>query len=205
MEFKKISIQPEGENAISVLFNPTQYTIEKGNQIAEVAIPGLEAPILQYVHGNTRSLSMELYFDTYEEQTDVREHTDAIYKLLGIDSDTHVPPICNLNWGSFNFRGVLDKVSGQFTLFLADGTPVRAKLNVTFKEYIEVEILVRERPTRSADHRKTRVVKRGDRLSTIANEEYGDARKWRPIADANRLQDPGRLDPGAVLVIPALI
>src|SRR5438876_109092 len=136
MERQLISIQPEGKSAFRVLFNPSQYGIDKANQIAEAAVPGLEAPILQYVHGNTRTLSMELFFDTYEERIDVRTHTDKVYGLLKIDSSTHAPPICQITWGSFNFRGVLDRVSGKFTLFLSDGTPVRATLSVTFKEYI---------------------------------------------------------------------
>lgn len=204
MEFKKASIQPEGHGTIDVLFNPNQYSVEKGNQIAESAVPGLSAPILQYVHGNTRTLGMELFFDTYEEQTDVTEYTSEIYDLLGIDADKHVPPICTITWGGFSFRGVLASVNGRFTLFLSDGTPVRATLTVSFKEYIDVDVLVRENPTRSADHRKTRVVQRGDRLSMIAWEEYGDASKWRPIADANGLDDPRILDPGRRLVIPAL-
>jgi nucleoid-associated protein YgaU len=98
----------------------------------------------------------------------------------------------------------MEHVSGRFSLFLPDGTPVRAKLNVTFKEFIEVEVLVKENPTQSADHRKTRLVRRGDRLSSIAFEEYADAAKWRPIADANGIDDPNRLVVGARLVIPAL-
>jgi nucleoid-associated protein YgaU len=205
VEFKRALIQPDGQNAITVLFNPGQYSVEKTNQIAEAGVPGLEAPILQYVHGNTRTLSMELFFDTYEEQTDVTPYTDQIYGLLAIDPDTHVPPICTVSWGNFSFRGVMDTVSGKFTLFLADGTPVRATLDVTFKEFIDVQVLVRENPTRSADHRKMRVVRRGDRLSTIAFEEYEDAAKWRPIAEANGLDDPRQLAPGTVLIIPSLV
>jgi len=189
---------------IEVLFNPNTYTVEKSNQIAEAAIPGLDAPILQYVHGNTRTLAMELFFDTYEEQMDVSLYTDQIYDLLEIDPDTHVPPICDIFWGSFTFRGVLDHVSGVFKLFMPDGTPARATLNVTFKEFIEVEVLVREKPTQSADHRKTRVVHAGDRLPVIAWEEYGAAAKWRPIADANGIDDPTNLEVGKRLVIPAL-
>jgi len=204
MEFAKASIQTAGQGKIDVLFNPTQYAVEKSNQIAEIGIPGLESPILQYVHGNTRTLTMELFFDTYEERTDVRDHTDKIYGLLNIEPSTHVAPICDISWGSFSFRGVLDHASGKFTLFLADGTPVRATLNVTFKEFIEVAVLVRENPTQSADHRKARVVQTGDRLSNIAGEEYGDPSNWRPIADANDLDDPRRLEPGRLLVIPAL-
>jgi|KBSMisStaDraftv2_1062788.scaffolds.fasta_scaffold06341_8 hypothetical protein len=204
MERQVVSIQPEGKSAFNVLFNPTQYGIDKSNQIAEAAVPGLSAPILQFVHGNTRTLSMELFFDTYEERSDVRTHTDKVYDLLNIDASTHVPPICRVAWGDFNFRGVLDHVSGKFTLFLANGTPARATLSVTFKEFIDVEHLVKVNPTQSADHTKTRVVKTGDRIDIIAAEEYGDPGKWRPIADANNLDDPCRLRPGARLVIPAI-
>jgi len=203
--FAKVSIVPEGQGEqIDVLFNPTDYTLEKSNTIAEIAIPGLEAPILQYVHGNTRTLSMDLFCDTYEERTDVSEVTDQIYDLLYIDPDTHVAPICDIFWGEFSFRGVLDHCSGKFTLFLADGTPVRATLSVVFKEYIDVDVLVCENPTESADHRKGREIRAGDRLSSIASEEYADPRKWRPIADANNLDDPRHLEPGRRLVIPAL-
>jgi nucleoid-associated protein YgaU len=204
MEYQKATIEPEGQDIIEVLFNPNTYTVEKSNQIAEAAVPGLAAPILQYVHGNTRTLAMELFFDTYEEQGDVSQYTDQINSLLEIDPATHVPPICDITWGSFTFRGVMDHVSGKFTLFQPDGTPARATLSVTFKEFIDVEVLVRQNPTHSADHRKTRLIQSGDRLPTIAWEEYGDPEKWRPIADANGIDDPTTLELGRRLVIPAL-
>jgi len=89
-------------------------------------------------------------------------------------------------------------------LFLADGTPVRATLNVVFDEFIDVDVLVQEQPTESAQHRKTRLVKAGDRIDNIAAEEYGDPAKWRPIAEANDLDDPTQLEPGKVIIIPRL-
>jgi len=204
---EKIHIQPEGHDGFDVLFNPTQYSLDKSNQIAEAAIPGLQAPILQYVHGGARSLSMDLFFDTYEERTNVSDQTDNIYNLLNIDPHTHAPPICDLRWGQFNFpgfRGVLDHVSGRFTLFLSDGTPVRATLSVVFKEYIDVKVLVMEQPTHSADHRSMHVVRHGDRLDNIADDAYGDPDKWRAIAEANNLDDPTQLEPGYILIIPPL-
>ena len=204
MEFQKISITPSGQPSIQALFNPTQYGLDKGNTIAQAAIPGLEAPILQYVHGNMQTLSMDLFFDTYEEGTDVTDATDQIYDLLYLDPSTHAPPICELTWGTFSFCGVLDHVSGKFTLFLADGTPVRATLSVVFNEFIDVDVLVQENPTESADHRKTRLVKSGDRIDNIAAEEYGDSAKWRAIAEANDLDDPSQLEPGYVLIVPRL-
>src|SRR5262249_52430708 len=154
--------------------------------------------ILQFVHGNTRTLSMELFFDTYEKGQDVTDETKKVYQLLEIESSTHAPPICDLSWGKFTFTGVLDHVSGKYTMFLEDGTPVRATLSVTFKEFIPVEVLVKQEVTESADHRKTRVVKAGDRLDIITAEEYGDPGKWRVVAAANGLDDPSALQPGDV-------
>ena len=204
MPLEKATITPKEGEPIPVLFNPTQYSFDQGNQFAEVGIPGLSAPILQYVRGNTRTLTMDLFFDTYEQQADVRDYTNQIYGLLGIKSSTHVPPICTFGWGNFTFTCVLERVGGRFTLFLADGTPVRATLSVTFKEFIEVEVEVRRTPTESADHTKTRALQRGDTLSSIAAAEYGDPAKWRPIADTNRIDNPRVLTPGRVLVIPPL-
>ncbi|CAG1003592.1 hypothetical protein MYXO_03219 [Myxococcaceae bacterium] len=204
MALEKASITPEGGEAIPVLFNPAQYSLDHGNQIAEIGIPGLGAPILQYVRGNARSLGLDLFFDTYEQQSDVREYTDRIYGLLGIQADTHVPPIVIFAWGSFNFRCVLERVGGRFTLFLSDGTPVRATLHVSLKEFIDVDVEVRRNPTESSDHAKTRTVKRGDTLSGIANAEYGDPAKWRPIASANGIDNPRLLPPGLSLAIPPL-
>jgi nucleoid-associated protein YgaU len=205
MELQKITISPRNLPSFKVLFNPAQYTIAKANTIAEAAVPGLGSTILQYVHGNVRTLSMELFFDTYEERTNVTSETQNIYSLLDVEATTHAPPICGIRWGSFHFTGVLDNVSGQFTLFLSNGTPVRATLNVVFKEYLDVAQLVRLNPTQSADHRKRRIVKSGDRIDTIAAEEFGDPAKWRIIAAANKMQDPAQLQPGQALMIPAII
>lgn len=205
MALAKASIQPENGTPIPVLFNPSQYSLDKSNQIAEIGVPGLGAPILQYVRGNTRTLSMELFFDTFEQQSDVRDYTNKIYALLGIQATTHVPPVCTFTWGNFQFRGVLERVGGRFTLFLANGTPVRASLNVTFKEFIPIEVQVRQPPTQSVDYVKTWTLKQGETLSSIAAAEYNDPGRWRPIAHANGLDNPRRIEPGRVLIIPPLV
>jgi hypothetical protein len=51
-----ISITPAGRPKIKALFNPTEYTLAKANQIAEAAVPGLEAPIRQHTNAGYGSL-----------------------------------------------------------------------------------------------------------------------------------------------------
>lgn len=202
--FVTAEIEPEGQAPFKVCFNPTQYMHDMVANAPRQQVPGLQSPVQQPVVGRSATLSMELFFDTYEDQTDVRNYTDKVYELLGIAEDPHSAPICTFRWGRFEFRGIVERVGGRFTLFLSDGTPVRATLSITFREYVEVSRQVRETVTASADHAKTYTIRRGDTLSSIAAAEYADPSRWRPIALANRITDPRAITPGQVLLLPAL-
>jgi hypothetical protein len=199
------------------LFNPKELNIEKSNHFAEVNIPGLESPIFQFVRGNARSVTVDLFFDTYEKREDVRKHTDKITGwevgntlnnespkkgLMDIDSDLHAPPICLFVWGAFIFQCIIEKVSKKFTMFLSNGTPVRATLNVTLKEYREVEAQVKDINPQSSDLTKSWVVTQGDSLWAIAAKEYGSPEDWRLIAKRNNIENPRILNPGQRLIIP---
>lgn len=52
---------------------------------------------------------------------------------------------------------------------------------------------------------RTVTVQKGDSLSKIAKREFGDAKKWHAIFEANRdkIKDPDMIHPGQVLSIPA--
>lgn len=172
-----------------------------------------------------QTLSIELFFDTYESRasasglqqvasfvtptnpfqasdaTNVTKLTDRVVKLAEVDTELHRPPLCKLSWGAFTniFTGVLTQLDQRFTLFLPDGTPVRATLSCSF-----VESPSTARELHSADVVKTRTVKRNDTLHSLAAELYGDARLWRHIATANHIVNPRTLQPGTVLTIPKL-
>ena len=85
--------------------------------------------------------------------------------------------------------------------FLEDGTPVRATLNCTFREWADLE---KRRKEANLIDDPVRIVRRGETLSSIANEEYGDPALWRIIANENNLINPRSLKPGLILTIPPL-
>jgi hypothetical protein len=197
-------------------FNPKELSFEKSNHFAEVNIPGLSSPIFQFVRGNARKLNIDLFFDTYEEiedeKKDVRELTNLITGwddvskpdkgLMDIDSDLHAPPICNFTWGEFTFNCIIETVSKKFTMFLPSGIPVRATLNVTLKEYREIERQAKDINAQSSDLTKSWVVTQGDSLWAIAAKEYGSPEDWRLIAKKNNIENPRILNPGQRLIIP---
>ncbi len=88
---------------IELQYNPTELSWEKGAQIAEIAIPGLDSPLQQFVRGNAEKLTLELFFDTTDEgmgkgATSVTRKTDRIYQLIKIEPMRHAPPICTFVW-----------------------------------------------------------------------------------------------------------
>lgn len=202
---------------LEVQFNPTEYTLNKGNQIAEVPIPGLDSPMLQFVRGQTETLTLDLFFDTTDggflsDATSVTSRTNDFYDLIKIESDTHAPPILRVSWGGVFFPGwnrdqfqcVVESVRQRYTLFSDDGVPLRATLTVTLKEYKTLAEQLYELNLMSADHTKSHVVQEGDNLSSIAYTAYGDPAAWRAIAEENRLLDPLDLAPGSILRLPPL-
>jgi hypothetical protein len=218
MKPAKLTIRnEETKDSIQVSFNPEKYTLNKGVQIAEIAIPGLDSPVLQFVRGQNEKITLELFFDTTESGMvdnvkDVRQYTSKIYDLVKINKKTLAPPRCTLSWGGqlFSFgsslspRCIVESVSEEFNLFSPDGIPLRAKLNVTFREYKTIEEQLHETP-HSPDRKKVRIIQRGQTLSHLAAQEYQDPGLWRLIADANNIDNPRRIAPGTSLVIPPAI
>jgi len=189
---------------IAVQFNPEEYSLNKDNNFASQAIPGLSSPILQFVNGNLRTLEMELFFDTVDAGTDVRTDVNTVVDLLNIDGETHAPPILRFVWGSLIFTCVLTKAAQKFTRFASDGTPVRARVSVTFSEFIDAERDALENNLQTADFSKFHVVVHDETLNVIANIFYQNPLAWRPIAIANGIDDPRSIVSGQVLKIPSL-
>ena len=99
---KKQHPKPED---IPLKYNPTELSFDKNAQIAEIAIPGLDAPLQQFVRGQAEKLTLELFFDTTDwgmgkGATSVTIWTDRIYQLIKIEPTRHAPPICTFIWGA---------------------------------------------------------------------------------------------------------
>jgi len=187
---------------ISVLFNPSEYTMSKSISWCAAIKKDRDRPGLEYKNSDVETLSMDLFFDTYEANKDVRKYTDKITNLAKINASLHEPPLLRLTWGSLiGYFWVLTSVTKKFTMFRPDGVPVRATLSVTFTEYGREELRPREE---SSDRTKAYIVKEGDSLWSIASEEYDDPAQWRAIAQANNISNPRLLTSGMRLEIPPL-
>lgn len=219
----KVFKQDETFETIDVLYNPNALTFTKKPKLADINIPGLDAPLKQFVRGETETLKIELFFDTTEggtgaRATSVTTLTDPFYGLTKIDPTTHAPPICSFIWGAkfpgdrlpemhqnqrrTEFKGLVTDVRQDFKLFSPSGTPLRAVLSLEMDEYRPLHEQIRQLNLQSSDHTRAHVLERGESLSSVAWQHYRNPAEWRRVADANGITDPRRVAPGRTLVIP---
>jgi LysM repeat protein len=199
-----VKVDSPGVPPIPVMFNPPQYELAKTNQFAEIKIPGLRTSVLQFVNGNARTLTLELFFDTTDTGVDVRLRTSTIVNLTEPDSIAKAPPRLLLLWGSLAFPCFLMSVRQRFDYFNSLGMPLRATLNVEFKGHDSLESSVATAPLAQAEQAVRYVVAVGDTLQGIAAKVNGNPRQWREIASANNIADPRNLASGLGLRIPKL-
>jgi hypothetical protein len=193
---------------IPVQFNPTEFTLSKGAQIADIAIPGIDSPIQQFIRGQTEKLTLELFYDTTdlgrdESAVPVDALIEPIYQLVKIEPKTHAPPRVRVIWGlGLSFKAIVESVQRKYTLFNPLGIPLRANVSVAFREYKTLEEQLSELNLQSTGHSNVVTAESGRTFSHYAAEELGDPRSWRAIADQNPDVDPLLPEPGRVLDIP---
>lgn len=210
---------------IPVQYNPGEFTLDKQVQIGEAAIPGLDAPLQQFVRGQAEKLTLDLFCDTTDQgmgqgATSVTTETDKIYQLLRIEPTRHAPPILTFVWGGefpgnridasagsqrrHGFRCVMESLKQKFTLFSPEGVPLRATLTVSLREYRDLNEQLDQLNLSSPDRTHVHVLQQGDTLAAVARRYYDKPGKWRAVAEANRIEDARRITPGAFLRVPPL-
>jgi nucleoid-associated protein YgaU len=111
------------------------------------------------------------------------------------------PPFVLFSWGTVTLHAFVKQVSVKYTLFKADGTPIRATATLTLQE-IPKEMAKQNPTSGGLSPLRSRTVVAGDSLASIAFAEYGDPRLWRALAEINRIDDPMRLPTGTRLMVP---
>jgi Contractile injection system tube protein/LysM domain len=220
MALEKLKIKnTDNGNEFFVLFNPTEYSFEDSSSWQDQQ-RNRQRPELQYTGGDRTKLTMELFFDTYENppgSQDVRVHTAKLAKLLvptiNEGNQGKRPPVVELSWGTadpdtanstFPFVCVLERLTQNFTLFNNVGTPVRATVNVTFKQFRLPEEELKRNPQRNSFPYHVYTVQAGDSISGIASKHWKDPARWREIAISNPIDNPRILEAGMTLLIPAI-
>jgi hypothetical protein len=207
---------------VDVMFNPDQIVYTKKNTWNIHPTNGQILPAVSFTSSTPATLKVVLTFDGTEDGKDVAHMIDQLTALTKVDqslnngtvgshqgtrsqSRQHRPPTVQFLWGTYlSFKAIIDTMTTTFTLFLDDGTPVRASVDVLFKQIEDENAFPNQNPT-SGGRTGERVYRLGPRetLDQIAYARFGDTSLWRALAVFNGIDDPLRLQAGDPILLPA--
>lgn len=197
------------QDEVNFQFNPKEVTIQKSAKWERKPATGAKkAGPPQFTGAEPCKLTLEMFLDaTATHDTSVVNTVETLFSCCAptaksAGNDKPAPPLVALHWGKVtSFAAFVTSVSAKYTLFSADGTPIRAVCSVSLEE-MPVEPW-RQNPTSGglAVRRAHKLVD-GDTLASVAYAEYGDPAMWRPLAAFNGIDDPLRLRRGTQLLLP---
>jgi Contractile injection system tube protein len=127
-------------------YNPKEVSIDKSIPWTPHKTSKSDQPELEFAGGDGRTMTMDLTFDGYESGVSVEASIDALIHLSNVrnsesnNDDDLRPHLVAVAWGNSEgdslrpFRGVITSISTKYTMFLPNGTPVRATCTVKVQE-----------------------------------------------------------------------
>jgi len=218
--FTKATLTIDGGPEIECYFNPTEYSISKSNEWTYEKVTGTSLPPATFSGGAPRQLDLSLLLDQTlgVGKMTVQAATDALFKMMEVPAGasgggtTAVPPFITFQWGTvIPFKAVCTSLTVAYKLFKPTGEPIRAEVKLTLKQADKASSKTGhgankgQNPTTRANAGfGVHTVRDGDTLPSIAYQTYGDATRWRLIAEANDVDNPLHLRRGTPLSLPKL-
>jgi len=135
-------IAKDGGETIEFMFNPTELEFSRSLELkpSEGARTEKGLPKVSFAYPNPYTLSISnILFDNYETGKSVLEtHINKIRKAVEFVQSAERPPVYLFTWGSQEYlRCFVKSLRYKLTMFLVDGTPVRATVDLTLEEIDE--------------------------------------------------------------------
>ena len=185
-------------------FNPKEVTITKAAKWERKPTKGSKkAGPPEFTGPEPCKLTLEMFFDATAAQDGVGgQGGGAVAVLLRADprereDQEAEPAVGGAALGQDpSFPAFVTSVSAKYTLFTANGTPIRALCSVAMEEMPGEPF--RQNPTSGGEHvRRVHRTVAGDTLASLAYAEYGDPAQWRALAAYNGIDDPLRVPAAA--------
>lgn len=215
--------------AFKAFINPTNFSVTYKTEVEPGQAPGTSKADLKYVASPPSDLQLEFLFDgtgvteansgnklvnkiaeklgkgSAFAKTAVADQIDAFYKATGkLEGSIHKPYNVIINWGDFEFKGILSEFTIEYKLFNNEGKALRAIGKAKFSESISPELAAKTDKTNSPDLTHKRTVKAGDTLPLMTESIYGDSKYYLEVAKVNGLINFRQLTPGDELLFPPL-
>ncbi len=197
--------------ALELPISPEKVKLGKGIRYAEDKRLGSLNGSNVYVRYQPETLSFECLLDMTnameddEEKKPVHDMVDEIEaRLYDYNTEGHRPSFAKIEYGDITFFGQLKTLETEYSLFNADGIPIRAELKVTLTGYCSQKEEKKHFSKRSPDVSRLVTLKEGQTLASLCNEIYGDPLLVGQVARFNNLNGYRSIPAGTQLLMPML-
>ncbi len=206
---EKFNTKVPGGEYVTML-NPESLKWGRSIQYNEEQAIDSSAPSQKYNKTASERLSFELVIDCtgvvdstrVDLPSEIAKFSSVVYEYNG---NIHRPNFVIIYWGkSLAFKCVLTSYDTTFTYFRPDGTPLRAKISLEFRSYIDLATLAKQDDKNSPDITHLVDVVEGDNLPQISHKVYRSPDYYVQIAQVNKLNKFRHLHAGTQLIVPPL-
>ena len=197
--------KPTGHPPYVAMFNPEQWQLQESVSHNTERPIGGEANRARYNGRNRNKLAFDLTVDgtgASGEKREVLADIAALKTIIGFNGDEHRTNRLLIIWGSQVFSGVNESISVKYTLFRADGTPLRAVVSLSFIEDKEPFTALKKLNLMSSDLTHRRLVTDNARLDLMCYYIYDDTPFHVNVAEVNDLTSLRELPVGKELIFP---
>lgn len=209
----KLKLKNSAGKEFTVLVNPNEivenYSVEYTGE--EMIPAGTYKPDIRFVRMKSDVLSIKILIDgsgAIDPDADtapvqIKKLKDVVLAYIG---NKHEPPIVTITWGDAikQFKGRLDNMSINYTLFTAAGAPIRANVDMEFKEDTTPKDNASKSTNSSPDLTHLVKVKAGDTLPDMCQEIYGNSKMYLEVARVNNLLNFRNLKAGTNILFPPI-
>lgn len=189
-----------------VQINPETYAHDFSTQYARDRGINAAAALAQFKTHDPQNIRFDIIIDATGVVPGVTSVDDELAKLrktaYAFNGRVHSPNYLKLLWGKLSFDCMLTSMAVSYQLFSPTGVPLRAKLDLAFRQHQTPADLARRSGKQSADLTHVQVASDDLNLPLMCYRIYDDPALYPRVARANDLNDLMHLTPGAELLFP---
>jgi len=199
---------PKTGEAFTVSINPSTYTRNYEISYNDTSAIGNSANAPKFKRSAEKKIDFDILMDgtgVVSVLGDVESELKALRKVVyDLDGDKHQPNTVMLLWGSFKFYCKLSTMAVEYTLFKPSGEPLRAKIKLSFMQYMGPVEMAAQADLTSPDLTHSVDIQAGDTLPMLCYRIYRNSAYYLEVAKFNGITNFRNIKPGVRLSFPPL-
>lgn len=202
---------PVSGKPYTLMLNPESIKWNRSIEYNEQHPIDSSATSQKYKSTPSDNLSFDIVIDctgiVFSKRTDMATEIKALEDIVyTYNGEIHRPNFVKIQWGNdIVFYSVLKSFDTTYTLFKPDGTPLRAKISLSFGQYTSPEKRKKEDNETSPDITHLVEVIEGQSLPQLSNKMWNSPYYYTQVAAYNDLNKFRHLKGGIALVFPPII